>query len=165
MGNGLLAEWQRGLVVRGAVAVALLALPVGVAAAIGFSPSASGLSEGLGSLATGPAEPPPAASRGDSVDSAISSVAAPTGAAAPGQAGDGAGLPGIAGVESPGGATTAPGPDGVPPAGVVDAVPGQVTPDADDAADAVPDPAPGTETIDQVLGEAVNRLFGAADAD
>jgi hypothetical protein len=56
MGNGLLAEWRKGIVVRGLLAAALLAVPVSVAAAIGFEGSLAGLGGGLGSLADGPAE-------------------------------------------------------------------------------------------------------------
>ena len=89
-------EWSA----RGLAAAALLALPVGVATAIGFSPSASGLSEGLGSLASGPDAPPEAAQRDGSLDAAIVTAAAGPAADVP---------------AAPGGDTTAaPGPGGDP---------------------------------------------------
>ena len=80
-GKGLLAEWQHGIVGRGVVAALLLAVPVATAAAIGFSASGGGLTEGLGSLASGPESAPLAPDQTDSLDTAISAVAASTGSA------------------------------------------------------------------------------------
>jgi hypothetical protein len=106
MRKGLLAEWRRGLAARGFAAAALLAVPVGVAAAIGFGSSVSGLTEGLDSLANGPdsSQATPASSR--EIDTAITAIAGGDPAApAPAQ-----GVPGTNPV--PGGGTDAPGDDG-----------------------------------------------------
>jgi hypothetical protein len=54
MGNGLLAQWQRRVVARGLVGAFLLAIPVAVAAAIGFGSSLSGVAGGLSAIAEGP---------------------------------------------------------------------------------------------------------------
>jgi hypothetical protein len=96
MPKGLLAQWRRGIVARGLAAAVLLAVPVGVAATIGFGTSLSGLSEGLGALASGPArsQAEPDTDR-DAIDSAISALAsATTGGSGGGQAGaPGPGVP------------------------------------------------------------------------
>jgi hypothetical protein len=55
MGNGLLAQWRRGIAARGFAGAALFAVPVAVAAAIGFGTSLSGVVGGLSSFANGPA--------------------------------------------------------------------------------------------------------------
>lgn len=80
MRKGLLAEWRRGIVSRGLVTAALLAVPVGVAATIGFGTSLGGVSEGLASLASGPdrSQADPAAAS-DGIDSAIVALASPGG--------------------------------------------------------------------------------------
>jgi hypothetical protein len=54
MRNGLLAEWRRRIVTRGLAGAALFAVPVAVAAAIGFGSSLSGVAGGLSSIANGP---------------------------------------------------------------------------------------------------------------
>src|SRR5687768_5945812 len=126
MRKGLLAERRRGIVARGAAAALLLALPVGVAAAIGFEGSLGGLSEGLTALASGP-DPSQAAEDADGgadpIDSAISALASPTGpGSGPGGGAPGAGggtgpgteSPGGGGGGSPGGAPGAPGAPGGP---------------------------------------------------
>lgn len=96
MRKGLLAQWRRGIATRGLAAAAMLAVPVAVAATIGFGSSLSGVTDGLSALASGPdategddAEPP-------KLDSAISALGTAT------SSGGGAG----------GGATPAPGADG-----------------------------------------------------
>ena len=54
MGNGLLAQWRRRVVARGLVGAVLLAIPVAVAAVIGFGSSLSGVAGGLSAIAEGP---------------------------------------------------------------------------------------------------------------
>ena len=54
MGKGLLASWRRRIVARGMAGAALLAVPVAVAAAIGFGTSLSGVAGGLSAVASGP---------------------------------------------------------------------------------------------------------------
>ncbi len=103
MHKGLLAEWRRGLVTRGLAAAALLVVPVGVAAAIGFGNSFSGLTSGLGSLASGP-ERAGSPARSAAIDDAIASVAVTTVAVPP------AGAPRGPAGDGDGGAPTAPSP-------------------------------------------------------
>ncbi|HET8593026.1 MAG TPA: hypothetical protein VFL56_05130 [Solirubrobacterales bacterium] len=54
MGKGLLAQWRRGIVTRGFAGAILSAVPVAIAAAIGFGTSLSGVAGGLSSIASGP---------------------------------------------------------------------------------------------------------------
>jgi hypothetical protein len=80
MSNGLLAEWRRGIFARGMAGAVLVAVPVAVAAAIGFGTSLSGLTGGLTELTSGPADsgsPGPAAAPTDPIDDAIVDLAGP----------------------------------------------------------------------------------------
>src|SRR5262245_23727068 len=63
MGKGLLASWRRRIVTRGLAGVALFAVPVAVAAMIGFGTSISGVAGGLSALTSGP-DAVPASSQG-----------------------------------------------------------------------------------------------------
>jgi hypothetical protein len=54
MRKGLLAWWRGRIVARGLAGAALLAVPVGVAAMIGFGTSLSGVVGGLSAVASGP---------------------------------------------------------------------------------------------------------------
>ena len=75
MRKGLLAQWSRKIVGRGVAAAMLLAVPVGVAAVIGFSDGLGGVARGFDAL-DGP-EPqavPPSAS-GRALDRALVSLA------------------------------------------------------------------------------------------
>jgi hypothetical protein len=112
MGNGLLAEWRRGIFARGLAGAALVAVPVVVAGAIGFGTSFSGLTGGLSEFASGPAEPadgPQAVPPTRGIDRTLISLSAgPTDAGTGGGGaggGDGGGDGGGNGtiVESPGG--------------------------------------------------------------
>jgi len=78
MRKGLLAQWRRGIVARGLAATALLAVPVAVAAMIGFGTSLSGLTDGLDALASGPGPSQAADAEAPEIDSAISAVATTT---------------------------------------------------------------------------------------
>src|SRR5262245_22068825 len=79
MSNGLLAEWRRGIVARGLAGAALLAVPVAVAAAIGFGTSLSGVTGGLSALANGPDTTPAAQSPTGTLAPAVVALAGPTG--------------------------------------------------------------------------------------
>lgn len=82
MGKGLLAQWRRGIFARGLAGAAMLAVPVAVAAMIGFGTSLSGVSKGLSALASGPpaTQPTVTQDRGRApIDGAISAVATSTG--------------------------------------------------------------------------------------
>jgi len=136
MRKGLLAEWRKGLVSRGLAAAILLAVPVGVAAAIGFEGSLDGLGEGLGALASGPESSQASAegSGSEAIDSAIAAIAAATGDSGepadtdtPGGPGDGGSVPGAnpgqpggtgGGGDGGGGATAGGGGDVTDPPGV-----------------------------------------------
>jgi hypothetical protein len=110
MSNGLLAEWRRGIVARGLAGAALLAVPVGVAAAIGFGTSLSGVTGGLSSLANGPDSTAAAPTGPGNLAPAVVALSGPTGGngGAPngggGNAGGGAG--GIGGTGSGSGSQT-----------------------------------------------------------
>jgi|SRR5215218_521955 len=54
MGKGLLAWWRQQIVARGLAGVALLSVPVAVAALIGFGTSLSGVAGGLSAVTGGP---------------------------------------------------------------------------------------------------------------
>jgi hypothetical protein len=54
MGKGLLAWWRRRIVARGLAGAALFAVPVAVAALIGFGTGFSGVAGGLSSVTNGP---------------------------------------------------------------------------------------------------------------
>jgi hypothetical protein len=122
VGKGLLAQWRRGIFARGLAGAAMLAVPVAVAAMIGFGTSLSGVSEGLGALASGPPATQPTADRDRGrapIDGAISAVATSTGgggersAAAPAPApprggGDDGGSGTGGGPEAPGATPTVP---------------------------------------------------------
>jgi hypothetical protein len=64
MGKGLLAWWRRRIVARGLAGAALFAVPVAVAALIGFGGGFSGVSSGLSSFTNGPDAVPAAARTG-----------------------------------------------------------------------------------------------------
>lgn len=96
-GKGLLAEWRDGIVARGVVGALLLAVPVATAAAIGFSGSGGGLTDGLDSLVSGPESAPPAPDQTDSLDTAIAAVATSTGSGETGAPIAGGGEPGTPG--------------------------------------------------------------------
>jgi hypothetical protein len=66
MGKGLLAWWRRRIVARGLAGAALFAVPVAVAALIGFGTGFSGVAGGLSSVTNGPDAVPAAAQTGPS---------------------------------------------------------------------------------------------------
>ena len=104
MGKGLLAQWRRGIFARGLAGAAMLAVPVAVAAMIGFGTSLSGVSEGLGALASGPPTATPDDDPGRSrIDGALSAVATSTGG---GERSAGAPAPGSPGDDDDGGTGT-----------------------------------------------------------
>jgi hypothetical protein len=64
MGKGLLAWWRRRIVARGLAGAALFAVPVVVAALIGFGTGFSGVAGGLSSVTNGPDAAPVASQTG-----------------------------------------------------------------------------------------------------
>jgi hypothetical protein len=80
MRKGILAQWRRGILARGLVGACLLAVPVAVAAAIGFSNSFSGITGGLSAITEGPASTATTTtttSAPDALDEAVVALAAP----------------------------------------------------------------------------------------
>src|SRR5512140_149995 len=61
MGTGLLSWWRRRVAARGLAGAALFAVPVAVAAAIGFGTSISGVAGGLSAVTSGPEAVPASA--------------------------------------------------------------------------------------------------------
>jgi hypothetical protein len=61
MGTGLLPWWRRRIAARGLAGAALFAVPVAVAAAIGFGTSISGVAGGLAAVTSGPEAVPASA--------------------------------------------------------------------------------------------------------
>jgi hypothetical protein len=64
MGKGLLAWWRRRIVARGLAGATLFAVPVAVAALIGFGTGFSGVAGGLSSVTNGPDAAPASAQTG-----------------------------------------------------------------------------------------------------
>jgi hypothetical protein len=64
MGKGLLAWWRRRIVARGLAGAVLFAVPVAVAALIGFGTSISGVAGGLSAVTKGPNAVPASAQSG-----------------------------------------------------------------------------------------------------
>lgn len=91
MGKGLLAWWRREIVARGLAGVALLSVPVAVAALIGFGSSLSGVAGGLSAVTSGPdavpASSPAAPSKLSRAVVALADRQAPADAAATGGGG------------------------------------------------------------------------------
>jgi hypothetical protein len=93
MGKGLLAWWRRRIVARGLAGAALFAVPVAVAALIGFGTGFSGVAGGLSSVTSGPDAVPAAARTGPSkLNRAVVGLASKqTGTSGPASLGNGAG--------------------------------------------------------------------------
>lgn len=173
MGNGLLAQWRRGIVARGISAAALLAVPVMVAAVIGFSTGLSSLAGGLGALASGPDEPSESTSATSAdLDAVLVGFSGPRSDGAPGApdrgTGGGGGETGGGGGETGGGGGGTGGgggpvdsvalpPVGNPPGGGVEipGVPGVGDPGSD--------PSTDTDAINEILkgiSDSVGGLLG-----
>ena len=76
MGKGLLAWWHRRIVSRGLAGAALFAVPVAVAALIGFGTSLSGVAGGLTAFTSGPdAVPAAAQARSSNLNRAVVALA------------------------------------------------------------------------------------------
>src|ERR1051325_5624982 len=102
MGKGLLAWWRRRIVARGLAGAALFAVPVAVAALIGFGGGFAGVAGGLTSVTNGPAAVPAAAQTGPTrLNRAVVALAnrqpAATGGGAQGNSGGGGSTDGSTG--------------------------------------------------------------------
>jgi hypothetical protein len=93
MGKGLLAWWRRRIVARGLAGAALFAVPVVVAALIGFGTGFSGVAGGLSSVTSGPDAVPAASPTGPSrLNRAVVGLASKqAGTSGPASLGNGAG--------------------------------------------------------------------------
>jgi hypothetical protein len=88
MGKGLLAWWRRRIMARGLAGAALFAVPVAVAAAIGFGTSLSGVAGGLSAVTNGPDAVPVSAQTGPKgLNDAVAALTKPS--ATQGSSGDG----------------------------------------------------------------------------
>jgi hypothetical protein len=173
MSNGMLAQWRRGIVARGLTGAALLAVPVGVAAAIGFGTSFSGLGTGLSALTSGPADTSTqttASTRSTALNRVLVALAgSPTtssggaggAGAGGGSAGGGTGGGGVGGGGGSGGGTsgnsTPAATGGGTGSGSLDETPVAPTVDTPDV------PLPGGGSSDglvQQVGDTVNGLLG-----
>ena len=84
MGKGLLAWWRRRILARGVAGAALFAIPVAVAAAIGFGTSLSGVAGGLTAVTSGPDAVPASAQTSTNLNNAVVALAGkPSGQARP----------------------------------------------------------------------------------
>jgi hypothetical protein len=112
MGKGLLAWWRRRIVARGLAGAALFAVPVAVAALIGFGAGFSGVTGGLSSFTNGPDAVPAAAPTGPTkLNRAVVALASKQTGSDRAATGDGGG--GASQVESTGsGTSTGSGSDG-----------------------------------------------------
>jgi hypothetical protein len=103
MGNGLLSWWRRRIVARGLAGAVLFAVPVAVAAAIGFGTSISGVVGGLSAVTSGPDAAPAAAQTGPNKlnHAVVALVNRQTGSSAP-ASGGGGGSGGVGGSNTTG---------------------------------------------------------------
>jgi hypothetical protein len=79
MGKGLLAWWRRRILARGVAGAALFAIPVAVAAAIGFGTSLSGVVGGLSAVTNGPDAVPASAQTSTNLNHAVVALASKPG--------------------------------------------------------------------------------------
>jgi len=93
MGKGLLAWWRHRIVARGLAGAALFAVPVAVAALIGFGTGFSGVAGGLSSVTNGPDAVPAASQTSPSgLNKAVVALASKrAGSGGPASLGNGAG--------------------------------------------------------------------------
>jgi hypothetical protein len=91
MGKGLLAWWRRRIVARGLAGAALLAVPVAVAAAIGFGTSLSGVAGGLSAVTNGPDAIPASQTTPGNLNRAVVALAGKPGATLSGNPGGSSG--------------------------------------------------------------------------
>src|ERR671919_1491693 len=107
MGKGLLAQWRRGIAARGLLGAALFAVPVAVAALIGFGTSLSGVAGGLSSFAEGPETTTTSDTSPLKLNRAVAAIASrPESASAPAGGGDGQSTTGGGGCHPGDGTTT-----------------------------------------------------------
>jgi hypothetical protein len=107
MGNGMLSQWRRGMVARGVATAGLLAVPVIVAAAIGYEGTLSGLYDGLDAVVSGPETTQGAPALSAAAGSEPGGAGGAAGAAGtPGTAGGGGGTGGNGGANNPTGGGT-----------------------------------------------------------
>jgi hypothetical protein len=172
MGTGLLPWWRRRIMARGLAGAVLFAVPVAVAAAIGFGTSISGVAGGLSAVTSGPDAAPAAAQTGpNKLNHAVVALAnRQTGSSAPASSG-GRGSGGVGGSDttgsgsgSDGGSTSSGGGSGGSSNPVIDrpAAPQITLPGTGGATDGVTNTLNGT--VNNVLGgvdKTVNGLLGS----
>lgn len=166
MGKGLLAWWRRRVLARGVAGAALFAIPVAVAAAIGFGTSLSGVAGGLSAVTSGPDAVPASAQTPTNLNSAVVALAgkqtgprpsgSSTGSSTNGTVG-GSGLGSTGGGSGSGGSTSPSTQSGTTigaPGGPSVTLPGGSGTDPTSSSGAVND------TVNNVLGGANNTISG-----
>jgi hypothetical protein len=163
MGKGLLAQWRRGIATRGLLGAGLFAVPVAVAAAIGFGTSLSGVAGGLSAFAEGPEITTTADTSSRTLNRAVAALASrPETASAPAGGGSGTStggggagsVPGDGTTTTGGGTTTGSGGSGGSTAGSAPVI---SAPDVE-----VPGTGGGTggDTVDSTVNNTVNGVNG-----
>jgi hypothetical protein len=173
MGKGLLAWWRRRIVSRGLAGAALFAVPVAVAALIGFGTSLSGVAGGLTAFTSGPDAVPAAQTTPSKLNNAVAALAnrgtrstganSGAGGNSDGQgSGPGNGVsidPGTGNGSGTGGSGSNPTVD-VSPTSTTSATPGVNLPDAGGVTNTTTTTT--NDTVNQV-GGAVNNLVGGVN--
>jgi hypothetical protein len=167
MRKGLLAWWRRRIVARGLAGAALFAVPVVVAALIGFGTSLSGVAGGLSAVTTGPDAAPASQSAPSGLNNAVVALAARSGnAGVPGQSGNGSAgqvTPGTSGTGTVNGTGTQSGSTGGGSSGPLSPITG-----GGDGPLSLPggsgggDSGPGQDAVNGV-GSGVNNVIGGVN--
>jgi hypothetical protein len=162
MGKGLLAWWRRRIVARGLAGAALFAVPVAVAALIGFGTSISGVAGGLSAITNGPDAVPASAQTGPSkLNQAVVALASKqSGSPSSPSSTDGTGTGGGGSTGTTGGSGGGSGGSGGSGGGTSTQVPTISTP----SAPSVPLPGGGsTSDTANAVGGAVNNVLGGVN--
>jgi hypothetical protein len=169
MSKGLLAWWRRRIVSRGLAGAALFAVPVAVAALIGFGTSLSGVAGGITAFTNGPDAVPAAAqtARPSNLNRAVVALANRPSRTGTSNSNAGGGTngstsrPGDGVSVNQGTGESGSGGGGQVPASTVDVAPGGTTTSSPGIS--VPDTGGVTETTTTSTDNAVNQVGGAVN--
>jgi hypothetical protein len=162
MGKGLLPWWRRRIAARGLAGAALFAVPVAVAAAIGFGTSISGVAGGLSALTSGPdavpasAQTPPSKLNLALVAQASRQIGSNGSASGRGGSGVGSGGGGSTGTAGTGSGSTGSGSSGGGSSPVIDTTtsPPQIN---------LPGTGGATDSVTNGVNNTVNNLLGGVN--
>jgi hypothetical protein len=166
MGKGLLAWWHRRIVSRGLAGAALFAVPVAVAALIGFGTNLSGVAGGLTAFTSGPDAVPAAAQTPSKLNRAVAALANKSARSVTRDSGNGGNSGGGEtdtgnGVSVNQGTGTGSGSGATGPVTNVDVSPTGTTSGTPSVS--LPDSGGVTETTTTTPGNAVNQVGGAVN--